>query len=448
MPAVTLESALERFTSTFAESARITEEGKSSIPGGYSRTSFNFGPHAIFVERGEGAYIDTVDGVRMLDLNNNFTVNLFGHNHAGIRDALLEAIPSGVSFGNPVSAEAELADILIDRVPSVEKVRFSCSATESCMSAVRIARAYSGRQKIAKFEGGYHGFSDTLMITSHMDPHGDHGPDDAPNATPDSGGIPENLVSNVVLLPQNDLASCETILREKHEDIACLIMELQSGAGGLVALDREFVTGLRAITRELGIVLIFDETISLRAGYHGLQGEFGVVPDLTVMGKIIGGGMPLGAVGGSAEVMKVLEDGRAVISGTHHGHKLSLAAGIACMKAIDETVIARLNAHARRIKEEINDWSRERGSAFRIHGYGFSHLGYAYMKDSESPLRNHRDHNRNVDAEKTQTVSLELANRGFFPVHRGELSLSVPMTDDDITSIITTLQAIVSDMED
>lgn len=447
MSNLTLESSLQRFSEKFAVSERLTREGKKLIPGGYSRNSFNFGPHAVFAASGHGAYIETVDGHRLLDLNNNFTVNVLGHGHRSVTEAVIGAVPGGFSFGNPSPAEADLAQILIDRIPSVEKIQFSCSATESCMSAIRVARAYTGKIKIAKFEGGYHGFSDPLHISSHPHP-ALSGSADTPNPLPDSGGIPKADVGNVVVLTQNDLAGCERTLRDHADEIACVIMELQSGAGGLVVLDQQFVEGMRTLTRDLGIVLIFDETISLRAGYNGLQGVYGVTPDLTVMGKIIGGGMPLGAVGGSANVMQVLEDGRVSISGTHHGHRLALVAGAACMRALDPAAFDRLNGHASRIMAEINEWAATRNSPFTVYGKGFSHMAYGYMNAPGLTIATHRDYWTNLDAERTQIISLELANRGFFPVHRGEFSLSLPMTDDEITSFIDAMKSIVQELED
>ncbi|GAA3648883.1 aspartate aminotransferase family protein [Nocardioides ginsengisoli] len=447
MASLTLSACLDRFTSKFATSAALTDEGRKLIPGGYSRNSFNFGPHAVFVDTGSGAHIDTIDGHRLLDLNNNFTVNVLGHQHPSVTSALQAAIPQGISFGNPSTAEAELARILVDRIPSVERVQFSCSATESCMSAIRVARAYTGKSKVAKFEGGYHGFSDPLHISAHASLTPEYGPSESPTAVPESGGIPIEDIGNIIVLTQNDWAACEHILRTHADDLACLIMELQSGAGGLVVLEQEFVERLRDLTSELGIVLIFDETISLRAGYHGLQGVYGVTPDLTVMGKIIGGGLPLGALGGSADVMSVLENGSVTISGTHHGHKLSLIAGAACMSALNEAAFGKLNGQATRIMNELNEWSASRGSSFVVYGKGFSHMAYGYMKAPGLSVRTHRDYARNLDAERTQICSLELANRGFFPVHRGEFSLSLPMTDDDISNYIATLKGIAADID-
>lgn len=447
MTALSIERSRETFLSRFAASGELTREGNELIPGGYSRSSFNFGPHAIFVERGDGAHLETVEGHRLLDLNNNFTVNVLGHNHPAISRALAEAIPSGISFGNPGRAEAGLARILVDRIPSVEKVQFSCSATESCMSAVRVARAYTGRTKIAKFEGGYHGFSDALHVSSHSMPGQDAGSDSDPRPLADSAGIPEVDVENVVVLVQNDREGAERILRAHAGELACLILELQSGSGGLVPLDRDFVELLRELTTELGIVLVFDETISLRAGYSGAQGVYGVTPDLTVMGKLIGGGLPLGALGGKAEIMALLETGEVTISGTHHGHKLAIVAGVACLGELDAAAFDVLNARAGRILAELGEWSRERGSAFTVFGNGSSHLAYAYLAEPGLRVRNHRDYWHKVDGERTHLISLELANRGFFPVHRGEISLSLPMTDDDIASFIETMKDIVTELE-
>lgn len=445
MPRLTLDHVLETFSERFSTSAEWTRQGKDLIPGGYSRNSFNFGPHAIYVESGDGAFITTVDGHRLLDLNNNFTVNVLGHNNPGIHQAVIDAMATGMSFGNPSSAEPELAQILIDRIPSVERVQFSCSSTESCMSAVRIARAHTGRHRIAKFEGGYHGFSDALHVSVHPDPNKACGPDEAPTPLPDSAGIPQSAVDEVVLLVQNDWSSCERILRAHGAELACVIMELESGAGGLVALDREFVRRLRALTRELGIVLIFDETISLRADYRGLQGVYEVEPDLTVMGKMIGGGMPLGAVGGSATVMRELDEGVS-ISGTHHGHKLALTAGAACMNQMTQEAFDWLNSRAQSVMLRVNTWAQERGYPFHIYGFGYSHLAYAFVRSPELRLHTHRDYWRYLDSEKTQACSLELANRGFFPVHRGEFSLSLAMTDDDIDAFVATLQQIVTEV--
>ncbi|MFJ8235416.1 aspartate aminotransferase family protein [Ureibacillus sp. NPDC094379] len=441
---ITLESSMVGFLKKFEKSKELTEKAKNNIPGGFSRKTFNYGPHGIFVERGEGQYIYTVEGHKMLDMNNNFTVNILGHNHPSITQAISETLPKGFSFGNPTEYENKLAEILIERIESVEKVKFSCSASESCITAVRMARGYTGKTKVAKFEGGYHGFIDDLAISTHPSPNRFPGPDHNPIPLSDSAGIPSFVPENTILLKQNDFAVCEKILRENAQDIACVIMELQSGSGGTVVLEQDFVEGIRRLTEELGIVLIFDETITLRAAYQGLQGVYGVKPDLTVMGKMIGGGIPIGAIGGSSKIFEVIEADQVMISGTHHGHPLAAAAGIACMETMNESEISKLNSKAERIKREINEWATSKNYPFMIYGKGFSFLAYSFTDKVGREIKTHRDFWHYADSTKTNIYSLEIATRGFFPVYRGQFSLSLPMTDDDITAFIETTKDIVT----
>ncbi len=444
---ITYENSIERFSEKFKKSKELTEKCRNKIPGAYSRGTYNYGPHAIYVDHGEGQYIHTIDGHRLLDFNNNFTVNVLGHNHPKITNAILEAIPKGISFGNPTKYESRLAQIICDRIESIDKVKFSCSASESCISAVRIARAITGKNRIAKFEGGYHGFFDDLHISVHPAPDRFPGPSDHPIPLAESSGIPSQQVENTVILPQNDLKSCEKILRRNAHNISCVIMELQSGAGGVVVLKKEFVEGIRALTKELDIIMIVDEAITLRADYHGMQGVYGIKPDLTVMGKVLGGGLPLGAVGGRAEYLKVAENGQVRISGTHHGHALSVVAGIACLEAMDEAACNRLNRLAKWMKDELNEWADRENYPFLIYGE-FSFLGYAFTDKKGREIRSHRDFWDYTNDDHILTFALEMANRGFFPVHRGQLSLSLPMTDEDINSFITTTKEIVTGMLD
>ncbi len=439
---ITFESSLARFSETFKVSKGLTEKYKNNIPGGYSRTTFNYGPHAIFVDRGEGQYIYTVDGPKLLDLNNNFTVNILGHNHPKIINALLEAIPKGYSFGNPMKYENKLAEIICDRIKSVEKVKFSCSASESCLSAARIARANTGKNKIAKFEGGYHGFIDDFNISKRPTLGRYPGPSNCPIPLADSAGIPYYITENTIILPQNDLNACKKILEENVHDIACVFMELQSSSGGVVVLKKEFVKGIRSLTEELGIMLIFDETVTLRANYHGLQSVYEVRPDLTVMGKIIGGGLPLGAVGGQAKYFEMCENGQVSISGTHHGHNLAAVAGIACLEVMDKAAHNRLNSLAKQIKDELNEWADKENYPFVVYGE-FSVLGYAFTDKKGREIKTHRDFWYYANNDYILTFALEMAARGFFPVHRGQIALSLPMTDKDISSIIITTKEIV-----
>ena len=444
---LTLQESVKTFEEKFQESGRLCEEGGRYIPGGYSRHSLTFGPHAIYVDHGEGQYLFPVDGQRLLDFHNNFSCSILGHDHPHVREAIQEIAPKGFSFGNPMKHEFQLARMLCERIESVERVIFSCSASESCLSAIRIARANTGKGKVAKFEGGYHGLGDDFMVSLHPAPDLLPGPPTRPVGVSNTAGIPSHIRENVVVLPQNDLASCEKILRENVKDVACVIMELQTGAGGVLVMEHDFVQGIRAITEELGIVLIVDETITLRADYHGMQHLYNVRPDLTVMGKIIGGGMPLGAVGGQEKYFRMGETGMVYHSGTHHGHPLSTIAGIACLEVLTESVYERLNAYGQKIKDELTRWVDEKKYPFFVYGLG-SHLGYEIADKPERRYTSCRDILGFSDEMLMQTFAFEMVNRGIFPMYRGQIALSEPMTEADIDMFINLTKDILSEIFD
>lgn len=339
---LTYEQSLEHFLKTFQKSKEMSDEAAKYIPGSYSRRSFNYGPHAIYVNNAKGAYVYTVDGKKLLDFNNNFTVSVLGYQNEAVDQALIETMKKGFSIGNPTEEEGELACMLCERIDSFEKVKFFCSASEACVGALRIARGYTGKTKVAKMEGGYHGFLDDFSFSAH--PNASKADDDLEHIVPqpESAGIPANRAEDVVLLTQNNIEVSEKLIREHADELACVVMELQSGSGGIVTLDKAFVKRIREITKELGIVLIFDETITIRAYKGGLQSWYGVKPDLTISGKTLGGGIPLGVVGGSNEVMDVVTKDIVQMSGTHHGHRLACAAGIAILKQLDDVAYKRL----------------------------------------------------------------------------------------------------------
>lgn len=442
---LTYEQSLEHFLKTFQKSKEMSDEAAKYIPGSYSRRSFNYGPHAIYVNNAKGAYVYTVDGKKLLDFNNNFTVSVLGYQNEAVDQALIDTMKKGFSIGNPTEEEGELARMLCERIDSFEKVKFFCSASEACVGALRIARGYTGKTKVAKMEGGYHGFLDDFSFSAH--PNASKADDDLEHIVPqpESAGIPANRAEEVVLLTQNNIEVSEKLIREHADELACVVMELQSGSGGIVTLDKAFVKRIREITKELGIVLIFDETITIRAYKGGLQSWYGVKPDLTISGKTLGGGIPLGVVGGSNEVMDVVTKDIVQMSGTHHGHRLACAAGIATLKQLDDVAYKRLNSMGERIKNELNIWAKEKKIPFIVFGES-SVLGYAFTREIGQTIRTHRDYWLKSDAQKMQTFALEIAVRGFLPVHRGQLGLTLPMADQDITDFIETTKDIVSEM--
>lgn len=336
--------------------------------------------------------------------------------------------------------------MLCERIESFEKVKFFCSASEACVGALRIARGYTGKTKVAKMEGGYHGFLDDFSFSAHPDAKKAE-KDDLEHIIPqpESAGIPESRSEDVVLLTQNNYEVCEKLIRKYADELACVIMEPQSASGGIVTLKKDFVQKIRKLTKELGILLIFDETIMIRACKGGFQSWYDVKPDLTISGKTVGGGIPLGVVGGSTEVMDVVAKDIVQMSGTHHGHRLACAAGIATLKQLDDAAYERLNSMGERIKTELNTWAREKQIPFIVFGES-SVLGYVFTKELGQEVTTHRDYWYKCDAKKMQTFALEIAVRGFLPVHRGQLGLTLAMTDQDITDFIETTKEIVLEM--
>ena len=432
---LTYEESLKRFTETFSLSKKISDEAKEYIPGSYSRKTFNYGPHAIYADHADGAYIYTVEGRKLLDFNNNFTVSVLGYKNPAVNKAIIDTMAKGFSIGNPTLEEEELAKMLCERIESFEKVKFFCSASEACVGALRIARGYTG----------YHGFMDEFSFSAHPDPNKNPGDIENIKPLPESGGIPESRSEDVILLTQNNIEVSEKLIREHANELACVIMELESGSGGIVVLDKEYVERMREITKELGIVLIFDETITIRFGKGGFQGFYGIKPDLTISGKTLGGGIPLGVVGGSTEVMSVVEKDIVQISGTHHGHRLACAAGIATLNQLNDEAYEHLNDLGKYLKEKLNTWAMENNYPFVVFGEG-SVLGYAFTKEPGQEIKTHRDYWTKTDSEKMQIYALEIAVRGFFPVHRGQLGLTLPMTYEDMDNFIDATKDIVVNM--
>ncbi len=307
---------------------------KGLMPGGVNSPARAFGGvggEPIFFERGQGSYLFDVDGNRYVDYIGSWGPLILGHAHPKVVEALRAAIGRGTSFGAPTLAENQLAEILIDAVPSIEKVRLVSSGTEATMSAIRLARGYTGRPLVVKFSGNYHGHVDSLLVAA--------GSAAATLAVPDSPGVTEGTAKDTLVLRYNDVAGLEGAFAEHGGRIAAVIVEPVAGNMGCVKASLEFREALRQVTREHGAVLIFDEVISgFRVDYGGAQSLFGIQPDLTTLGKIIGGGLPMGAYGGRAEIMdQMLPAGKVFQAGTLSGNPLATAAGIATLEVLRDT---------------------------------------------------------------------------------------------------------------
>ena len=313
---------------TLSRSHALFQEAQTLLPGGVNspvRAFRGVGGDPIFIDHANGPYLYDVDGNRYLDYVQSWGPMILGHTHPAVVEAVIEASKRGFSFGAPTQAESELAKLVIECVPSVEMVRFVNSGTEATMSALRLARAYTGRSKIIKFSGCYHGHADMLLVQA--------GSGVATMGLPDSPGVPAEATVNTLTAAYNDSAAVEQLFRTYPNDIAAIIVEPVAANMGLVLPIPGFLEKLRELTQQYGALLIFDEVLTgFRVGLGCMQGYVGIVPDLTCFGKIIGGGMPVGAYGGRRDIMQqVAPLGPMYQAGTLSGNPLAMAAGIATL---------------------------------------------------------------------------------------------------------------------
>jgi glutamate-1-semialdehyde 2,1-aminomutase len=346
---------------SMAKSQELQERAEGHFPGGVNSPVRAFravGGHPPFVARAEGAYLFDADGNRYVDLFGSWGPMILGHAFPPVVEAIREAAGRGASFGASHAGEANLAELVRRCFPSVEKMRFVSSGTEACMSAIRLARGFTGRNFVIKFEGCYHGHSDALLVKA--------GSGVATLGIPGSAGVPAETVMHTLALPYNDLASVEAAFMARPGEVACIIVEPVVGNAGTIPPAPGYLQGLRRLCTENGALLIVDEVMTgFRLSLGGAQQVYGITPDLTTLGKIIGGGLPCGAFGGRAEVMDSLAPlGPVYQAGTLSGNPLAMAAGIATIEhliAHEEAVYAHLELVTRSIAEGVAHVAREAG---------------------------------------------------------------------------------------
>jgi glutamate-1-semialdehyde 2,1-aminomutase len=303
------------------------------IPGGVNspvRACKSVGAEPVFIDRAEGCLIFDADGNRYIDYIGSWGPLILGHRHPAVMDAIVSVLERGTSFGAPIDLEVRLAEMVVEAVPSVEMVRMVNSGSEATMSAVRLARGVTGRDVVIKFDGCYHGHADTLLVAA--------GSGVATLGIPGSPGIPDSIARHTLSLPFNDVDCLKDIMEKQGDSVACIIVEPIAGNMGLVRPTKDFLETLRALADRFGAILIFDEVMTgFRVAYGGAQSLFGVYPDLTCFGKIIGGGLPVGAYGGKLDLMsKVAPQGSVYQAGTLSGNPVAMAAGIATLEQLEK----------------------------------------------------------------------------------------------------------------
>jgi glutamate-1-semialdehyde 2,1-aminomutase len=420
--------------------AKHHAEARQYLPVGTSRIHYSFGPYPIYARSGSDCRLTDIEGVERLDFLNNMTALIHGHANRVITAAIVEQLEHGASFSEPSEPELTLARLLVERVSSLEQIHFRNSGTEAVMMAIKLARAFTGRDRIAKFEGFYHGYYDYVQISDNVTP-ANWGPAESPASIPSSNGIAGGVSEDVLVLPFNDRTAVEQLFERHGQAIAALVVDPLSNRAGFPLPERGFFEFLRQITRAYGIVLIYDEVISFRLAYGGAQGKYGGDPDLTAFGKIIGGGLPVGAVGGRREIMSLLDPahgGTTVTSGgTFSANALSMVAGYASMIQLTPAEFARLDQLGERLRCEGTALFHAAGEPGQVRGDGSLFL----IVPTNEPVASFRDLNPDAEASaRLGRLHLNLLDERIIISRRGLGCLSTPMGEAEIDAFLVSLE--------
>jgi glutamate-1-semialdehyde 2,1-aminomutase len=424
-----------------SRSAALYERGLKVLPGGVSRNAALHDPHPMYVDRGEGCRLTDIEGVTRTDFANNMASLIHGHADPDMVRMVTEQLRRGTAFNAATEVEIRCAEHLRARNPGFEKLRFVNSGTEALMVGVKVARAFTGRPMIAKAEGAYHGGYDYLEVSQVPTP-ATWGSPDEPTRVPLVHGTPESAVNEVVVFPFNNTERTIALLERAKDKLACVVLDLMPHRIGLNPADPEYVAAIRDWTSRNGVLLLIDEVITFRSCYGGLQQQYGISPDLTALGKMIGGGFPIGAIAGRAEVMDVLNprSPRYVFphSGTFSANPISVGAGLSAMEKFDRPEVDRLNALSRRAVVGIERAIRETGAAASVTGTGS--MFRIHVK--ATPPRNYREAYLSPDENKRLKMLLNhMFDEGFILVNSCSAALSTPMNESDIDGLVAALHS-------
>ncbi|MCG8618560.1 MAG: glutamate-1-semialdehyde 2,1-aminomutase [Desulfobacterales bacterium] len=424
------------------KSQTLFEAAKNLIPGGVNspvRACGSVGGEPVFIERGEGSKLYDADANSYIDYVLSWGPLILGHRPPQVIEALQKVLDIGTSFGAPTALETELAQLVVDMVPSVDMIRMVNSGTEATMSAIRLARGYTGRDLIVKFDGCYHGHADTLLVAA--------GSGIATLGIPGSPGVPEDVIRNTLSITYNDVEGFEQLMAEKGDQIACVILEPVAGNMGMVRPRPEFLEALRSLTEKHGTVLIFDEVMTgFRVGNSGCaQGYFNITPDLTSFGKVIGGGLPVGAYGGKKEIMsQIAPVGSIYQAGTLSGNPLAMAAGIATLTALkDEALYAELDRKTDDFITGLQAAADDAGIPMKS-GHIGSMAGFFF---TDQDVYNFDDA-KTCDLDRFAKFYQGMLAKGIYlaPSQFEACFVSAAHTDDDIAATVAAAKEVMADL--
>jgi len=420
---VDLGRAVERYQQQTPRSRAHFAHAAERLAGGTTRTTVFFEPYPPVMVRGEGCWTEDLDGNRRIDFLANYTSLILGHAHPEVNCAVTEQVGRGSAFAAPTPHELRLAELISTRVPSVERLRFTNSGTEATLFALRLARAFTRRDKVLIFEGGYHGTHDYAAAAA-------------------SAGIPSAVRGTVLSAPYNDLEAVARVVREAGDDLAAIIVEPYLGQAG-IPVRPEFLHGLRELTRGNGSLLILDEVISLRLAPGGAQQHYDVVPDLTTMGKIIGGGYPVAAFGGRADVMALLDprgSGPAIPhGGTFNGNPVGAVAGITTLELLTPAVYARLNRLGDELRARLGALFDRLGVAVQVTGLG----SLFNVHFSREPIFDYASSRAGANA-TSRAAMLALLNEGVMLAPRGLGCITTPMDTPELAALEQALERVLT----
>ena len=439
--AASLHQAEQLYRELTPTSYELFLKGRNYLPGADSRSTLFYPPYPVVLAEGHGCWLIDVDGNELLDFTGNHSSLVLGYGHPGVLAPVQRQLQKGSCFPGATVPQVQLAELLCDRVPSLELVRFTNSGTEAVMNAIRAARAFTGRSMIAKIEGGYNGSWDGVMMSTHPSPE-QAGDVSRPGARPASLGLAPDSTDNVMVLPFNEEETAVRLIEEQGKRLAAVIVEPVLGSAGMIPARQSYLDGLREVTERLGILLIFDEVVSFRIAFGGAQAYYKVTPDLTCLGKLIGGGFPLGAFGGRSDVMTMFDPshGKPQLPhpGSYNANPVSLVAGVGVLECLTAEVIRLLNRRGESLRRQMRAAFDEAALPAQVTGIG----SLFAMHLISQPVKSYRGAMR-ADADLRHRIFLGLFNEGILIDPRGVGCISVAMRETEIDRFTDALRCVL-----